>query len=112
MIRDFKKVPVESGGGGFDSGEAGAFIKIVSATLSPAIVAANTSAEQSFTFTGVAAGDVVLRIEKPTHQAGLTVLGGRVTADNTVSVKFGNHTAAGITPTASEVYKLVALRMN
>lgn len=81
----------------------------LSATLSPAIVAANTTAEQTFTVTGLAVGDVVM-VNKPTTQAGLGIVGARVSAANTLAITFSNNTAAGITPTASEVYAIGGIR--
>jgi hypothetical protein len=72
-------------------------------TISPAIVAANTTAEQTFTITGLAVGDMVT-VNKPTAQAGLGVVGARVSAANTIAITFSNNTASGITPTAAETY--------
>lgn len=79
---------------------------LITATLSPAAVAANTCAAQSLTATGINAGDIVLNASgvKPTFQAGLMVGGVLVTGANTVSINFCNVTAASITPTASETY--------
>ena len=77
---------------------------------SPAEVAAATSAEQNLTVTGVKVGDVI-HVNKPTAQAGLGVVGARVSAADTVSVTFGNFTAATpITPTAAEVYSFLVVR--
>lgn len=76
---------------------------VLSVTLSPAAVAANTSAEQTFTVTGLALSDAV-SINKPTAQAGLGIVGARVSAANTLAITFGNFTGLGITPTASEAY--------
>ena len=77
---------------------------------SPVGVAANTSAEQDLTVTGVKLGDVI-SVNKPTAQAGLGVVGARVSAADTVSVTFGNFTAATpITPTASETYSFLVVR--
>lgn len=78
-------------------------VRRYSATLSPAIVAANTTAEQLFTVTGVKVGDQVF-VNKPTAQAGLGIVGERVSAANQVGITFSNNTAAGITPTAAEAY--------
>lgn len=112
-IRDFYKLVNHLGGGGFDHAEPGVYLGIItSGSLSPVSVAANTSAEQALTFAGVQVGDIVLAIEKPTHQAGLTIVGGRVTAADTITVKFGNHTASPIVPTASEVYRAVVIKAN
>ena len=85
-------------------------LSALSVALSPAIVAANTTAEQTFTVPGVLASDVVVQVSKPSAQAGLGIVGTRVSAANTVGITFSNNTAAGITPTAAETYKLVLAR--
>lgn len=77
---------------------------LMQATLSPAAVAANTTAEQTFTVTGLVVGDVIGAMNKPTAQAGLGIVGVRVSAANTLAITFSNNTAVSITPTASEVY--------
>ena len=66
-------------------------------------VAANTSAEQEIAVSGVSVGDFVA-VTKPTAQAGIGIVGARVSATDVVSVTFMNTTAAGVTPTGSEVY--------
>lgn len=76
---------------------------ILQTTLSPAIVAANTTAEQTFTVNGLITGDVVT-VTKPTTQAGIGIVNSRVSAANTLAVAFSNNTAGGITPTAAEIY--------
>lgn len=83
---------------------------VASVTLSPALVAANTTAEQTFTVPGVRASDVCIDVTKPSAQAGLGIVGCRVSAENTVAITFSNNTAGGITPTASQVYQFVILR--
>lgn len=83
---------------------------VYSQALSPSIVAANTTAEQTFTVTGVTTADKIIAINKPTAQAGLGIVGMRASAANTVAITFSNNTAAGITPTAAETYQIVALR--
>lgn len=83
----------------------------IQASLTPALVAANTTAEQTFTFTGaVLVGDYVIGISKPTAQAGLGIVGWRVTANNTIGITFSNNTAGGLTPTAAETYTAVLWR--
>jgi hypothetical protein len=72
-------------------------------TLSPALVAANTTAEQLFALAGVAVGDFV-SVTKPTAQAGLGICGSRVSSAGNIGVTFNNNTVAGITPTAAETY--------
>lgn len=78
-------------------------------TISPAQVAANTTAEQTFTATGVRVGDVVY-VSKPTAQAGLGIVNARASASNQIGITFSNNTAAPITPTASEVYQVGGIR--
>lgn len=80
------------------------------ATLSPAAVAANTSAEETFTLSDVYAGDVLLAVNKPTAQAGLSISGWRVSAADQVAITFGNFTGSSITPTASQVYVFALMR--
>jgi len=75
--------------------------------LSPAEVATITSAEQTFTVAGVEPEDILLGVNKPTAQAGIGIVGQRVTARDTVGITFMNTTAGGITPTAAEVYTFI-----
>lgn len=85
-------------------------LSVVSVALSPSIVAANTTAEQTFTVPGVLASDMLVEVNKPTAQAGLGIAGVRVSAANTVGITFSNNTASGITPTAGETYKFMLAR--
>lgn len=81
-------------------------------TLSPTSVAPNTSAEQTFGSTGIGliTTDLVL-VQKPTSQAGLGMVGTRVSAADVLAINFGNFTSATITPTASEVYTVGVFRV-
>jgi hypothetical protein len=83
---------------------------LITVTLSPVAVAANTTAAQSLTVSGLAVGDIVVKVEKPTHQAGLGIVGSRVSAADTLSVTFVNATGSSITPTASESYLILVHR--
>lgn len=89
-------------------------VPAVSATLSPAAVAANTTVEQQFTVTapttgyGLVPGQLV-QVAKPTSQAGLDIAGVRVVSANVVGITFANVTAATITPTAAEAYTIWSL---
>jgi cytoskeletal protein RodZ len=78
-------------------------------TISPTAVAANTTAEQTFTVPGLLVGDV-LNVQKPTAQAGLGLVNERVSAPNTMAITFVNSTGASITPTANEVYIFTVVR--
>ena len=84
---------------------------LVQSLQSPASVAANTSAEQSLTITGLLATDAVVGVSKPTAQAGLVVAGQRVASANTLGLTFGNLTAVAITPTASQTYDVTIVRL-
>jgi|JI10StandDraft_1071094.scaffolds.fasta_scaffold842676_2 hypothetical protein len=84
-------------------------LKLISVTLSPALIVLNTTAEQTFTVPGLAVGDWVF-VNKPTAQAGLGIVGCRVTAANTLGITFSNNTGSSITPTASQTYLVLAMR--
>jgi hypothetical protein len=84
-------------------------IALLSVALTPAQVAANTTAEQTFTVTGLQVGDFV-EVNKPTTQAGLGLANFRVSAANTLAITFSNNTGAGITPTAGESYQICVTR--
>ena len=77
---------------------------VASVTLSPAEVAVNTTAEQTFTVPGLRTTDVLLGVSKPTAQAGLGIVGYRISAADTIGITFANVTAGAITPTAAQVY--------
>ncbi len=81
-------------------------VKVYQPTLSPAAVGVNTAAEQTVSVTGLATDDVIVGVSKPTTQAGLGIVGARVSAANVLALTFGNFTATTITPTASEVYSV------
>jgi hypothetical protein len=83
---------------------------VASVALSPAAASANTTGEQTFTVPGLRVGDIIVGVSKPTAQAGLGIVGARVTAANTVGITFSNNTAGGITPTAGETYSITWLR--
>ena len=82
---------------------------VISVTLTPAAIVLNTTAEQTFTVNGLLAGDVVC-VNKPTAQAGLGIVGSRVSAANTLGITFSNNTGSSITPTAAQVYLVVVSR--
>lgn len=83
-----------------------------SLTLSPASVAANTTAEQTFSSTGIGllTTDFV-QVNKPTAQAGLGIVGIRVSAADQLAITFSNNTGSPIVPTASEAYKVFVARV-
>ena len=75
------------------------------ATLSPAIVGAILCAEQVFTVgPGGMNPSAVVSVTKPTAQTTAPV-GARVSSPTQIAITFCNPTAAGVTPTAVEVYQ-------
>ena len=77
--------------------------------LAPASVAANTTAEQTFTVTGLNINDFVV-VNKPSLDAGIGIGGARVSAANTIAITYINSTAGAIVPT-TEDYKILAIRL-
>lgn len=70
-----------------------------SAALTPVSVAANTTAEQTFTVTGLVASSAVW-VNKPSWTYGLGIAGVRVSAANTLAINYMNTTAVAIVPPA------------
>ena len=91
-----------------NTGTAITNIRVYSQSLDVASVAANTTAEQTFTVTGLATGDKVF-VNKPALNAGLGVCNARVSAANTLALTFNNNTGVAIDP-AAETYQIVAIR--
>jgi hypothetical protein len=85
-----------------------ASVNVIDVTIDAASVAANTSAEQTFTVTGLKTEDLVY-VNKPSASAGLGVVNARVSAADTLALTFMNTTASPINP-ASETYKLIVIR--
>ena len=78
---------------------------VATIVLSPALVAANTTAEQTFSLPGIRTTDAIVGVSRSgANQAGLGIVGWRVTAADTMGITFSNNTASGITPTASTTY--------
>lgn len=79
---------------------------LVSVSLTPASVAAATSAYQNLTLPGVMTGDQVIPVTDPiTNSVALTAA--RVASANTVSLQFTNPTAGALSPTAGTYVFLV-----
>ncbi len=71
----------------------------LTATLTPVAIATITSAEQSFTITGLSVGDIV-QVIPPGLTAGASLTSARVSAANTLTLTFTNPTAGSVTPLA------------
>lgn len=70
---------------------------LYSPSIAPASVAANTTAEQTFTVTGLISGTPVW-INKPSFTNGIGITGVRVSATNTLAITYANATANAIVP--------------
>lgn len=79
-------------------------------TLSPVSIAANTTAEQGFTITGLVTSSMAW-VNKPSVQNGLGIVGVRVSAVNVLAITFANYTSNTLTPTQGEVYTVGNFQM-
>lgn len=85
-------------------------IRVITATVDLASVAANTTAEQDITVTGVEATDELLNVVKPAVQAGIGIVGARVKAANTIALTLVNATAAPVDDASEEGWKFILLK--
>lgn len=83
-------------------------VRVYNQSINVASVAANTSAEQTFTVTGLTTADEIV-VNKPSLSAGLVIGNARVSAADTLALTFGNLTASPIDP-AAETYTIMAFR--
>lgn len=84
-------------------------LSVFSETCGTGTAAANTTTEVTTTVESVLSGDIVLAINKPSHTAGLGIVGYRVSADDTITITYQNTTGSGIAIPA-ETYSIVTLR--
>lgn len=75
---------------------------VLKKTLDPASVAADTTAEQTFTVKGLTT-DMFVSVNKPSATAGVGIVGARVSAADTLAITFANVTGLAVDP-ASEDY--------
>lgn len=90
-------------------------IQTIAVNLTPAALAASTSAEQTFAGnnTGIKAGDVILGVSPPSHVAAVVIGGYRVSpsVDDTFFIIFGNCSAGTPTPPPG-LYLVTVARFN
>jgi hypothetical protein len=72
----------------------------VAPSLTPAAVSAAITAAQTFTVPGLQTTDHVFVSCQNGQTAGIFIADARVSADNTLSIQFGNVTAGSLTPAA------------
>lgn len=83
---------------------------VIGPTLTPASVAASTSAEQSFTIPGLATNDLLDINFNGTQTAGIGIVNVRVSAANTAAITFANSGTTTVTP-ASGQYLINVLQL-
>jgi hypothetical protein len=83
-------------------------VRVYTPNLTPASVAANISAEETFAVAGLATTDSIY-VTIPSLTAGTGLVGARVGAANTLALSFANFTSSPLTPAAG-VYRIVAVR--
>jgi hypothetical protein len=74
-------------------------VKVYTQTITPASVGAATVAEQTFTVTGLKTTDMVF-VNQAAISNAVGIAGVRVSAADTLAVRFVNPTAGSLTPTA------------
>lgn len=95
------------GAGVFDTG----LLTKYQALLATSSVGATTTAEVTSSCTGLLATDVIA-VNKPAAQAGLGVVGYRVTAANALGVTFSNISSGAITNTTADVWDVIGVSGN
>jgi hypothetical protein len=82
----------------------------IAPSLTPASVAANTTAAQTFSIPGLQTTDLVTVIGMNVAQiAGIVIAQADCLTNNILTIQFGNLTAAGVVPTAG-VYNIQIVR--
>lgn len=82
---------------------------IISLAVTPASVSATTSAEQTFTLSGVAVGDWVGVSTTVSTGNATAIAGARVSAANTIAIRYVNPTGGALTP-AADTYLVNVIR--
>jgi len=81
----------------------------LSATLTPTLIGANTTVEQTFSVTGLLATDKLLQVIKPTHTSNLGIVGFRIIANDSLGISYMHIGEAGVTPPV-ETYTVLVWR--
>lgn len=83
-------------------------VETYAVSLNPAVIGANSTAEQTFTVNGLNMSDIII-VNKPTHTPGIGIVNARVSAANTLAITYCNVTAGAIDPVL-EIYTIVSVR--
>lgn len=93
------------------SGSSVKQFRVYSANLTPTVsVPAASTAEEVFTFTGLTTADRVLVNNRTAMTAGTGIVGARVSAADSLAVRFCNTTAGALTPAAG-TFAVIAIRV-
>ena len=95
------------GAGVFDTG----LLTKYQALLATSSVGATTTAEITSSCKGLLATDVIA-VNKPAAQAGLGIVGYRVTAADALGVAYSNISSGAITPTSTDTYDIIGVSAN
>jgi hypothetical protein len=82
----------------------------ITATLSPIAIAPTTCSAQSVRAAGIRPEDIVIHVQKPSDQPGLSSPSARATGMDTVELNFCNPTSHVIKPIPEETYTFVVLQ--
>lgn len=74
-------------------------IRVYSLSINPTTVNATSESDQTFTVPGLSTSDVVV-VNPPALAAGLGIMWNRVSATDTLQIRFRNFTGVGIDPAA------------
>jgi hypothetical protein len=102
------QVYVANGAGSGEWTTPGRVVQLT-ASLTPTLIGANTSVEQTFTVTGLQTSDKLLQVIKPTHTTNLGIVGFRIVGANSLGISFMHIGGAGLTPPA-ETYTILVWR--
>jgi hypothetical protein len=83
-------------------------MRVYSQTITAASVAAATVAEQTFTVTGLTTADKVI-VNAPANATATGIAGARVSAADTLAIRYVNPTAGSLTPAAG-THTIIAIR--
>ena len=89
---------------------ADAPVRVVLTDVAPGLIGAATAVEVAVTVPGANIGDGAFFVARQANATGLVLGGARVSAANTVQLRFVNPTAADITPPATDDYDLYLFR--
>jgi len=84
--------------------------RVISTTLNPVAVGANTTAEQTFSVPTLQTSDFV-SVSAPSATAGVGIVNARVSAVDTLAITFANTTGGSVNP-GSETYLILVVAGN